>query len=365
MEKQGQAWKGLLLSHAGKTTLLKSVIQAIPTYIMSLFALPKKMINRMNSLLRKFFWAGSMTKKTIHWCKGKVRLLKGLYFPDCSFLSAAKGRRPSWIWASILEGRAMLKAHCIKVVGNGSNISLQEDPWLPSYPGFRLTSRIPRSSTVQDVIERSTMGWKDNLISTTCSSQEHEAIRNTPYAPPPPPPHSLFADDTVIFEKATTREVLSIMNTINNYGAITGQEINTSKSSILFSANTPTTIKDEIIRAANFEMGGDHSKYLGVPTEWGRSKKETFNFLIERMEKQGQAWKGLLLSHAGKTTLLKSVIQAIPTYIMSLFALPKKMINRMNSLLWKFFWAGSMTKKTIHWCKGKVLCEPMWEGGLG
>ncbi|CAN1335806.1 Putative ribonuclease H protein At1g65750 [Linum perenne] len=50
---------------------------------------------------------------------------------------------------------------------------------------------------------------------------------------------------------------------------------------------------------------------------------------------------------------------------MSLFVLPKKMINRVNSLLRKFFWAGSMTKKTIHWCKGKTLCDPLWEGGLG
>ncbi|CAN1279429.1 hypothetical protein LINPERPRIM_LOCUS17011 [Linum perenne] len=42
---------------------------------------------------------------------------------------------------------------------------------------------------------------------------------------------------------------------------------------------------------------------------------------------------------------------------MSLFLLPKKMIKRMNSLLRRFFWSDSMTKKSIHWCKGEKLCD--------
>ncbi|CAN1262989.1 Uncharacterized mitochondrial protein AtMg00310 [Linum perenne] len=157
----------------------------------------------------------------------------------------------------------------------------------------------------------------------------------------------------------------NIMDIINGYGAITGQEINRTKSSVFFSKNTPDSIQADIIGVANFQGLAEHSKYLGVPTEWGRSKAQTFNYLIERMEKQGQAWKGLLLSHAGKMTLLKAVIQAIPTYIMSLFLLPKKMINRMNSLLRRFFWSGSMTKKAIHWCKGSKLCDSKSSGGVG
>ncbi|CAN1812809.1 Putative ribonuclease H protein At1g65750 [Linum perenne] len=157
----------------------------------------------------------------------------------------------------------------------------------------------------------------------------------------------------------------NIMDIINGYGAITGEEINRTKSSVFFSKNTPDSIRADIIGVANFQGLADHSKYLGVPTEWGRSKGETFNYLIERMEKQGQAWKGLLLSHAGKMTLLKAVIQAIPTYIMSLFLLPKKMINQMNSLLRMFFWSGSMTKKAIHWCKGSKLCDSKSSRGVG
>ncbi|CAN1130986.1 Uncharacterized mitochondrial protein AtMg00310 [Linum perenne] len=167
-------------------TLLKTAIQAIPTYIMSLFLLPKKMVNRMNSLLRRFFWSGSMKKKSIHWCKGSklcdsrsigglgfrefgsfnkallarqgwrlinqttacwASLLKNLYFPSGNFLSASKGRRPSWIWASLVDGISTLKLGCLRVIGNGSESTLTEDPWIPDLPSVRLN---PQSDSSKD-----------------------------------------------------------------------------------------------------------------------------------------------------------------------------------------------------------------------
>ncbi|CAN1752555.1 hypothetical protein LINPERHAP1_LOCUS4798 [Linum perenne] len=58
MYSKAQSWKSQLLSHAGKETMLKAVIQAIPSYIMSIFYISKGLRNRMNSILRQFFWSG-------------------------------------------------------------------------------------------------------------------------------------------------------------------------------------------------------------------------------------------------------------------------------------------------------------------
>lgn len=51
--------------------------------------------------------------------------------------------------------------------------------------------------------------------------------------------HLLFVDDVIIFAKSTTREASFIKSCLNTYCKWSGQAINTSKSSILFSKNTP------------------------------------------------------------------------------------------------------------------------------
>ncbi|CAN1193846.1 hypothetical protein LINPERHAP2_LOCUS42206 [Linum perenne] len=47
--------------------------------------------------------------------------------------------------------------------------------------------------------------------------------------------------------------------------------------------------------------------------KWGKSKKETFTFLINRMTNQAQSRKCKLLSHVCKEMLIKYVIQVIPS----------------------------------------------------
>ena len=70
-----------------------------------------------------------------------------------------------------------------------------------------------------------------------------------------------------------------------------------------------------------------NDKYLGLPENVGVDKTDSFRFLIERIVKKISGWKEKLLSAGGKEILLKAVIQAIPTYAMSVFKIPKKIIK--------------------------------------
>lgn len=62
--------------------------------------------------------------------------------------------------------------------------------------------------------------------------------------------------------------------------------------------------------------------YLGLPSAWGRSKKEMFLWILARVNAKLEGWKEKFISKGGKEILIKSVIQAIPTYAMSIFKLP-------------------------------------------
>jgi hypothetical protein len=50
-----------------------------------------------------------------------------------------------------------------------------------------------------------------------------------------------------------------------------------------------------------------------------QSKTSAFNFISESMWRRVQGWNDRPMSRVRKETMLKSVAQAIPTYIMSCF----------------------------------------------
>lgn len=67
----------------------------------------------------------------------------------------------------------------------------------------------------------------------------------------------------------------------------------------------------------------------------------------------------------GKEILLKSVIQAIPTYIMSIYKLPDGGIKEINSSMTIFFWGDDNLKQKIHWRNWEAMCTPKYVGGMG
>ena len=78
-----------------------------------------------------------------------------------------------------------------------------------------------------------------------------------------------------------------------------------------------------------------------------------------------QGWKEKLLSQAGREILLKTVVQAIPTFAMGCFKLLVGLCQEIEALIQKFFWGQKGEQQKIHWKKWEVLCQPKLEGGLG
>jgi hypothetical protein len=71
------------------------------------------------------------------------------------------------------------------------------------------------------------------------------------------------------------------------------------------------------------------------------------------------------LSFAGGATLIKVVAQAIPTYIMSSFLLPKSFCDHMENQICKFWWGNNVDKRKIHWVNWKKTCKAKSKGGMG
>lgn len=88
-------------------------------------------------------------------------------------------------------------------------------------------------------------------------------------------------------------------------------------------------------RLANFlgvQLVERHERYLGLPTFVGKNKWQTFAYIKKRVHKKLSGWNGKCLSGAGRELLVKMVVQALPTYAMNCFLLPKIFCDDLHKL---------------------------------
>jgi hypothetical protein len=150
--------------------------------------------------------------------------------------------------------------------------------------------------------------------------------------------HLFFVDDSVLFCKASPQEWGNVQATLEQYERVSGQKLNRDKTSLLFSKNTPQTVKDQLVNMVGVTPTNCFEKYLGLPSMVGKSRVASFASIKGRIWDKINGWKEKFLSHAGKEVLLKVMLQAIPTYTMSVFRLPKTLCQGINSLFSKFWW---------------------------
>ncbi|XP_075642921.1 putative mitochondrial protein AtMg00310 [Castanea sativa] len=106
-------------------------------------------------------------------------------------------------------------------------------------------------------------------------------------------------------------------------------------------------------------------KYLGLPMVGGKSKVNTFKDLREKITTRVMGWKEKYISKAGREILIKMVAQAIPTYTMGMFKIPKALCDTINSTLEKYWWGQTKNERKIHWINWKKLYTPKKKGGMG
>ena len=103
--------------------------------------------------------------------------------------------------------------------------------------------------------------------------------------------HLLFADDSLLFCRATEQECQKILDILEVYGGCSGQHINRNKTTIFFSKNTSEAKRDHIKQALGVPKIKQYEKYLGQPSFVGRRKQASFNFIKEKVWRKMQGWE--------------------------------------------------------------------------
>lgn len=85
----------------------------------------------------------------------------------------------------------------------------------------------------------------------------------------------------------------------------------------------------------------------------------------ERILSKVEGWKENLLNQAGKEVLIKAVIQAVPSYAMSIVRFPKSFCRSLCSQIARFWWSPYGKQRGIHWKRWEMLTTMKKESGMG
>ena len=88
--------------------------------------------------------------------------------------------------------------------------------------------------------------------------------------------HLFFANDSLIFGRATVKECEEIQRVLQVYEASLGQQLNKNKTSLFFSHNTTNGVRETIKTMFGAQVIKSHESYLGLPSLVGRSKRNMF-----------------------------------------------------------------------------------------
>jgi hypothetical protein len=142
------AWKGRLLHHSGRLSLINSTLAAIPVYTTMSQELPTWILRAFEKIFKAFLWMGSEVvhggKCLVAWSRVQRSLkLGGLEVPDIKQMG--KALRLCWLWQQRVEQvkpwvalplskdavtKAFFKSSIRCIVGDGRSTLFWLDPWV-------------------------------------------------------------------------------------------------------------------------------------------------------------------------------------------------------------------------------------------
>lgn len=181
----------------------------------------------------------------------------------------------------------------------------------------------------------------------------------------PPVTKMLFADDKMLFCRANSHEALHMQRCLTTFAAWSGQEINSAKSFVHFSSNLDASRKDSLVHLLQIQPASGSGKYLRLPLEIPRSRRQACQEIAEKMDRRLAGWMARSLSQAGRTVPLQSVAMALPSYYMSVYLLPKQFCRSLDTKMKNFWWGFDGLSRRYHPKAWDSICKPKSYGGLG
>lgn len=117
-------------------------------------------------------------------------------------------------------------------------------------------------------------------------------------------------------------------------------------------------------RVLGIQRSTNSKKHLGLPNMVGRGRKPPFQFIKDKFKVRLDNWSNKVLSQGGKEIFVKLVSNAIPSYAMSCFLMPKSFYWELESIFTRYWWQKGKGRKGTHLFSWSNLCHLKELGGL-
>jgi hypothetical protein len=85
----------------------------------------------------------------------------------------------------------------------------------------------------------------------------------------------------------------------------------------------------------------------------------------DKVEKKTACWKGGLNSIGRRLILIETALSNVPTYMLSMFRIPKGVLKRCDFYRSRMLWQEKQGVKKYHLVRWPDVCQPKDQGGLG
>lgn len=131
---------------------------------------------------------------------------------------------------------------------------------------------------------------------------------------------SLYADDVTLFITPKLWDIKVARKILDIFGLASGLMTNMVKTEF-YPIRCSGLNLSEVLGA---DQAGSQfpCTYLGLPLHFRKLPKQSIQPLVQKIANRIPGWKRDLLTYPGRELLIKTVLSAMPTYLLTIFELP-------------------------------------------
>ncbi|KAM0827167.1 hypothetical protein ACQ4PT_068367 [Festuca glaucescens] len=176
---------------------------------------------------------------------------------------------------------------------------------------------------------------------------------------------SLYADDVIVFAKATTTELAAVWGVLGCFGAASGLKANPAKSTAAL-IQCSDEILAEVVPALSCPLGFLPCSYLGLPLSLRKPRKADLQAMLDKLVAKLPFWKARLMTREGRVVYVQAVMMDSVVYHLLALDVDPWFIKAVDKLRRGFLWDGKEDARggscAVAW---HLVCQTKSLGGLG